>query len=323
MAQTVDRSNFMIGLFVMVGILIGIVAVVWLGVAHYFAPGDRYVTYFDESVQGLSPDSTVKYRGVTVGRVEKIAIAPDNRLIEVMMKVELDTDPSLTTVAQLRPVGITGMVFVELNLRDREEPRAEPLLSFEAPYPVIPSRPSGISEIFSRLHLLADKVMDVDIAALTDEIRSAAAGLGSILSNPGIVDIIENLDAAAARLDRTLAGLEQAVIQEQPEKIMSDIRETLAEGRHLIAEAGRVIREADIPETSKQAAMVVDALERKVSGIMDSLDRTARVTALEIRDAGFQLRQAARAVEELSERLALQPSDLIFGRPPARDEEGE
>ena len=32
----------------------------------------------------------VKYRGVDVGRVEKIRVAPDNRLIEIVMKIEMD-----------------------------------------------------------------------------------------------------------------------------------------------------------------------------------------------------------------------------------------
>ena len=73
-------SKFMIGLFVTIGILIGMVAVVWVGASKYFEKGATYVTYFDESVQGLQLDSAVSDRGVEAGRVEKIRVAPDNRL---------------------------------------------------------------------------------------------------------------------------------------------------------------------------------------------------------------------------------------------------
>ena len=79
----------MIGLFVTIGVLIGLIAVVWLGASKYFEKGGTYVTYFNESVQGLQKDSTVKYRGVDVGRVEKIRVAADNNLIEVVIKVNL------------------------------------------------------------------------------------------------------------------------------------------------------------------------------------------------------------------------------------------
>ena len=49
----------------------------------YFQKGSVYVTYFDESVQGLQVDSIVKFRGVDIGTVRKIGVAPDQRLVEV------------------------------------------------------------------------------------------------------------------------------------------------------------------------------------------------------------------------------------------------
>src|SRR3972149_6210708 len=115
-------SKFMIGLFVTIGILIGMVAVVWLGASKYFEKGATYVTYFDESVQGLQLDSAVKYRGVEVGRVEKIRVAPDNRLIEIIMKIDLKGELERDDVAQLKAAGITGIVFVELSRKDPGEP---------------------------------------------------------------------------------------------------------------------------------------------------------------------------------------------------------
>src|SRR4030042_4893928 len=118
-------SKFMIGLFVTIGILIGMVAVVWLGASKYFEKGATYVTYFDEAVQGLQLDSAVKYRGVEAGRVEKIRVAPDNRLIEVVMKINLRGKLEHEYVAQLKAAGITGIVFVEL---DGKEPETREIL---------------------------------------------------------------------------------------------------------------------------------------------------------------------------------------------------
>ena len=107
-------SKFMVGLFVSLGIIIIVVAIIWVGATKYFEKGNRYVTYFNESVQGLQKDSIVKYRGVEVGRVEQISVAPDNHLIAVVMKINLrDKNLPQTTIAQLKMAGITGMVFVE------------------------------------------------------------------------------------------------------------------------------------------------------------------------------------------------------------------
>src|SRR5512139_4319213 len=128
-------SSRTLGLFVTLGIII------WVGASKYFEKGDRYVTYFNESVQGLQQDSAVKYRGVDVGRVEEIRVAPDNRLIEVIMKIRLKEEVEKNNVAYLRVVGITGIVFIELDRRNPEEEDLSPRLDFASEYPIIPSRP--------------------------------------------------------------------------------------------------------------------------------------------------------------------------------------
>ena len=82
------RTKFSVGLFLIVGLAIVIVGIVWLGMSNYFEKGRFFVAYFDESVQGLDKDSPVKYRGVYIGRVHRIGVAPDEKLIEVVMKIE-------------------------------------------------------------------------------------------------------------------------------------------------------------------------------------------------------------------------------------------
>jgi len=83
--------------------------------SKYFSGGATYVSYFNESVQGLKMNSAVRYRGVDVGIVEDIRVAPDNELVEVVMKVDLKGDLEHDIVTQLKPVGITGLVIVEIG----------------------------------------------------------------------------------------------------------------------------------------------------------------------------------------------------------------
>jgi len=62
---------------------------------------------FDESVQGLQGDSIVKYRGVDVG-AWKDPGGPDNKLIGVVIKVNLRDKLAANTMAQLKAAGITA-----------------------------------------------------------------------------------------------------------------------------------------------------------------------------------------------------------------------
>jgi len=52
MARKVPR--FLIGVFVIAGLLLTAAVIIWLGATRYFEGGKTYVTFFDESVQGFS-----------------------------------------------------------------------------------------------------------------------------------------------------------------------------------------------------------------------------------------------------------------------------
>ncbi|MFN3534393.1 MAG: MlaD family protein, partial [Desulfatiglandales bacterium] len=67
--MTEGRTRLYAGIFVALGIAALIGLSIWLGKQRSTSQGHLFVTFFDESVQGLSKDSSVKYRGVLVGRV--------------------------------------------------------------------------------------------------------------------------------------------------------------------------------------------------------------------------------------------------------------
>ncbi|MHB8426113.1 MAG: MlaD family protein, partial [Gammaproteobacteria bacterium] len=106
-----------VGIFVLLlgTALIG--GVLWIssGTA-YRAAYDTYLTYMNESVSGLSVSAPVRYRGVEVGRVRRIALAPnDPEQVELTLDIERGTPVSQDTVATLRTQGLTGIAFVDLS----------------------------------------------------------------------------------------------------------------------------------------------------------------------------------------------------------------
>jgi phospholipid/cholesterol/gamma-HCH transport system substrate-binding protein len=119
-------SRFKVGLFVIVGLAMGLAALVYLGASSYGEGADTYVTYFNQSVQGLSRDSVVKYLGVDVGRVTDIRVAPDHNLIEVVMDIKFKGELGTNMVAQLKMAGITGLSFIELDRQQEDEDDLSP-----------------------------------------------------------------------------------------------------------------------------------------------------------------------------------------------------
>ena len=102
---------------------------------------DIYQTYMQESVAGLNLNASVRYRGVEVGRVQKIALAPGNvEQVQVTLAIESGTPIKSDTVAVLSTQGLTGIAFVDLTGGSRNAPAltAEP----GADFPVIRTGPS-------------------------------------------------------------------------------------------------------------------------------------------------------------------------------------
>ena len=58
-----ETNKFKLGLFVIGSILVLIIAVFSMGLFDHFKPRAYIVTFVEESVQGLTTGSSVKYKG--------------------------------------------------------------------------------------------------------------------------------------------------------------------------------------------------------------------------------------------------------------------
>ena len=153
------KVNFVVvGVFVVVLSTALIAGVLWLSSGKYYRRNfDIYQTYMSDSVSGLNLDAPVRYRGVDVGRVRKIALAPGNvEQVEVTLELDRGTPVKEDTVATLQTQGLTGIAFVELTGGRRDSPPLKARAS-EA-YPVIQSRPSLMTRLETAAPILLDRL---------------------------------------------------------------------------------------------------------------------------------------------------------------------
>ena len=298
-------SHLVIGLFTSIGIIIGAGVIFWLGASKYFEKGDTYVTYFDESVQGLQVDSSVKYRGVDIGRVKKIRVAPDNRLIEVVMKIQLRGELEKTVVSELKTAGITGIVFVELDRIDPAEPPRSPRVDFPSEYPMIPSRPSEIRQILSSVDNIIEKINQIDFGTLSGRMESAVRSAENFFGGPRTQSIMINLESVTSNLDSTIGKVDKAMAEGKFEDVLGETKATLVEARTLMKATRDELGEMKLAQTTGKADRLVE-----------NLDRRTRAMSLEIRTTNESLRRASENLERLLDRLINNPSDLLFSSPP-------
>jgi len=298
------RSKFLIGLFVLTGLLIGAILIIWAGASDIFFKGTIYTAYFDESVQGLQTDSAVKYRGVEIGKVESIRVAPDNRLIEVTMKIDVAEDLENKIFAQLRTAGITGIVFIELDLIMSDTDLNFKKVPFETSHPVIPSRRSEASRFISGVDAIMQDVKAIDFKGISDQLKASAKALETFLTDRHIRTILARMESASANLDEAIVNIRKTLDAGEFGRIVKNTSATLAEAQGLVNSARKEIESMKLGDQTAKAGALFETLDKKTQAV-----------ALQLQDTAENLRATSEHLQALAENLEQHPSELIFSRP--------
>jgi len=291
-----QKTNLIIGLFVILGVLMGVVAIIWVGATSYFQKGTTYISYFDESVQGLQLNSAVKFRGVDVGLVESIRVAPDNRNIGVVMKINIRGGLQKNAVAQLKSQGITGIMFVELDLLKPDEPNLSPKIDFPSEYPIIGSRPSEMQRLVAGANEIVERFNKIDAKGISDQLIATTKAMEELIKGKQVTSILARVDAAAGNLDRLTARADKILGEAGLDKTMAEAREAIKGAQAMLATINDQILAMKLPATLGEA----------------------REIGRELQATSQNLRQSSETLEMLLQRIYDRPSDLLFGKPPKK-----
>jgi len=302
--MSVKSSKFLIGLFVIIGVLICAVIIIWVGASRVFMKGSLYSVYFDESVRGLQVDSAIKYRGVDIGKVQSIDVAPDYRLIEVIMKIELEGDLPKQTIAALKTAGITGIVFIELDRINAGELANSPKITFKPIYPVIPSRRSEVSRFLAESDIIMQNVKGIDFKGISDQLKNTARAIENFADSKKINNILTNLESTSANLNQAIVKINKTISEGKVDKALNETMGVLSDARQLIGQAKKEIEFLNLKEKSSRADILLEDIDHKTKAITN-----------ELQDTSEHLRVTSENLEKLSDNLKKHPSDLIFSKP--------
>jgi len=316
-----QKTKFAVGLFVAIGIALAILATIWLGMSRFLQKGRFYVTYFDESVQGLDVDSPVKYRGVFTGRVENIGVAPDSKLIKVILKIESGQKLDQNIVAQLKSVGITGSMFVELDQKRAGETDQSPALSFPSEYPIIASKPSEISGLIGGFEEILGQIKALDLEEISVKIKGTLDNINQSVDDADVERISETINSsfekmeqilADQRWDKVLASAETA--GESVNRLLDKADRTLARVQGIVSGKEEAIKTG--LDNFSRAMENANVLLNKGTSLVSGTDASISELMHHLVIAAQNLEMASENLNQLMELLADHPSQLLFGEPP-------
>ncbi len=298
MARTTATNHWKLGLFVVVALLTMVGAAFWLGARAFRRAYVPVVTYFDESVQGLDVGSPVKFRGVTMGTVADITLAPDRRNVQVTSNIYVDAlrrlglavpkegeqsmDPNLRV--QLVSAGITGVRFLQTDFFDPQR-YPPPALRFPPPWNYVPSAPSTLKSLEDAAVEIVDKLPTL-VERVTDALSDLRQTLGSVDR------LATGLGADDGSLNRLLLQLGSAAVRVEAALDEAKLGATTASLRNTSGTVGQAV------STVGQAASNVSAVHEELEASLVSL------------------RETLDSVRALADSLARDPSVVLRGPPP-------
>jgi phospholipid/cholesterol/gamma-HCH transport system substrate-binding protein len=288
----------MTGIFTIALVIAAVLAGIWLNRDRSETIPYEIVT--TQSIPGLNPQATVRYRGLEVGRVDDISFDPRvTGQILIRLSVDTGTPVTTTTFSSLGYQGVTGLAFLQLD----DDRTGSPRLQSGAR---IPMRPGLLDQIEKRGLAILDRTEKITanldrllspenqqlMIGAFDNIGKTAAAYGEIPKRLG--PTIDRLPALAAKLDQAAGSVN-----------------TLA------TNANTAVGKLQAPDGP------LDRMNSAIGSLQGVTTGLEMKTLPQLNNATDEATTTLRAVRRAANALTDRPQSILFGGPNGQPGPGE
>lgn len=294
-----------IGFFALAAAALAVVGTALMGKKSGAKKEVFFETYIEETVQGISNGSAVRYRGIPIGEVKEVSFAmsryevpddsPDSRratrYARIVFAIDLTGAPkpdNFRTLldrqiddglrVHLKTQGITGLSYVDLDFE--AQPKEGLPVPWEPEYPYIPTAPSLVKTLTDVVQGLSQEIHGFS------QIKDSATNLAE-----RIAVLADTANAAVKKLDAGLDGLPG-----------------------LVASATRAADDADaLVKSLGPTAEALPGLVENASGMVAAAGNEVDALAVPLREAAANLARAVGEIAWLAGELRADPSIVLRG----------
>jgi paraquat-inducible protein B len=316
------QNHWKLGLFVIAGLALALATIGFLGALSMYEEVGLYESYFDESVQGLEVGSPIKFRGVTIGKVGRIQVAPDRRHVEVQSELVVDQltrlgldiekkprlfgTPRKLVMApdlrlQLASAGLTGVKFLQLDFFNIQAYPPEDL-PFPVPENYIPTAPSMMKNLEDSITRMAN-----DLPVIVERLATIMGRIDVIVAEVADLGIPRQIADTLGSVDSVFKVAQQKIAQIDTRGLSSGAKRTLDV---LNAAVGRL--DGLLVRVDREKGLMSDA-ERAIASFGDILQQADGLGGALV-DTLASIQATARSIRLLTEALEQDPEMLVKGR---------
>lgn len=296
------------------GLFVVVVACLLAGLALWLTRDrHQYVLYemsTKDAISGLQTQATVRYKGVSVGKVTRIGFDAQNSG-NVLISIAVDADSPISpqnTYAQLGYQGVTGIAHIQLDDSDTKQEE-------------LPPGPSGLQRLPMRsspLTVLADQSML--IMGQVDEVTRRINELLATENQQRFSEALANIAGAAKGVNDLTQSLNNTITThvDPAMALLPGLTEDARRGMQAMAkvgeEAGHLSQDMrGLTERLQKPGGALDQLEQGSQSLAFATDRLSRSTLPSVSQAAADVSRAARSMGQAASGITDNPQSLIFG----------
>ena len=333
-----NANSLAIGMFVLGAALIAVAGVIIFGAAKFFEDDKLFASRFSETVNGLDVGAPVKFRGVKIGKVERIAITSQKAawnkktdredMVLVIYSIDLnllkrrmrDTDnvsgekwirmrvkDGLRAKLNYQSI-VTGMLYVELDYLEKQNPELE--LRESHGILGIPSEPSGLSEMMKSMQDSIASISRIDFVSLFNNANALIVNLNKKVTE---IDAKNLTDTAVLTMRSADAFLRNA------DSLASSAKVTLGNVDATLDNVDAALASADKNLTflSRDLSKTLAVIDRFVSNIASMTDENSQLR-FELVSLLNTLRNSVKTFGNLADYIQRNPNAILTGKSPQR-----
>lgn len=355
--MTQKTNFFKLGLFVIIAFGLGAAFLIIFGAGDFFKKELLVETCFNESVQGLTIGSEVKYKGIQIGSVKAITSVARVYQIKsdyVLVIIALEDSVSLGQIGKTAGIrvqnairdglnvrlafkGLTGVAYLETDYSEQglQNP---PQISWSPKNTYIPSQKSNMRQLGDALNQILENLTALNLQGITVDMDTLLRTLDQKVSALDMEQISGLAISVLTELKETSHKANAAMGSARVKKSMEDAQAAFAGLRELI-ETSKGPLSLAINDFQKAAGSTknmtaefetrlaprVNRLSSNLDHLVESLAATSQVlenmvwlNSDKVQLIMENLEATTENLKQMSKDIKQYPGRLLFERPPEK-----
>jgi len=309
-----------VGLFVLAALVLLLAAFALVGGVNLFQAPKNVYTLRTKFAGGIESGSPVRYAGMKVGRVEKLAFDPEEsgRAV-VTITVDPQTPVRQDSTAKITSLGMLGENYVEISAGSKDKlalPSGSEIPTKESVQwgelvdtfgGATDEAKALLADARPRVNKALDNINDLTNEENRRRVRESLRKIDEILTDakPRLKSIMANADNASAKID----------------KFMDEIKDTRAQLDTLLANWNNLAKDddAEVQRTLRELRKTLARAE----GAMEEVRRLLVANRDQIDTTLENLEVSTENIREITDTIKQRPSSVVWSKDPPDRKPGE